>query len=144
MGEEDVERIAKWPHTAVASDGGVREFDLGVPHPRSYGTNARVLARHVRERGWLTLEDAVRRMTSLPARTFGFQDRGMIREGMAADVVVFDPAKVEDRATYQDPHQFSAGFDYVVVNGRIAVQGGQLMEVRAGQIVRGAGAVAAQ
>jgi N-acyl-D-amino-acid deacylase len=144
MGEEDVERIAKWPHTAVASDGGVREFDLGVPHPRSYGTNARVLARHVRERGWLTLEDAVRRMTSLPARTFGFTDRGMIREGMAADVVVFDPAKVEDRATYQDPHQFSAGFDYVVVNGRIAVQGGQLMEVRAGQIVRGAGAVAAQ
>lgn len=144
MGEEDVERIAKWPHTAVASDGGVREFDLGMPHPRSYGTNARVLARHVRERGWLTLEDAVRRMTSLPARTFGFKDRGMIREGMAADVLVFDPAKVEDRATYQDPHQFSAGFDYVLVNGKVAVQGGQLMEVRAGQIVRGPGAVAAQ
>jgi len=144
MGEEDVERIAKWPHTGVASDGGVREFDMGVPHPRSYGTNARVLAKHVRERGWLTLEDAVRRMTSLPARTFGFQDRGLIREGMAADLLVFDPAKVEDKATYQDPHQFSAGFDYVLVNGKIAVQGGQLMEVRAGQILRGPGAVAAQ
>lgn len=144
MGEEDVERIAKWPHTAVASDGGVREFDLGVPHPRSYGTNARVLAEHVRKRGWLTLEDAVRRMTSLPARTFGFQDRGLIREGMAADLVVFDPAKVEDKATYQDPHQFSAGFDYVLVNGAVTVQGGQLMEVRAGRILRGPGAVAAQ
>lgn len=144
MGEEDVERIAKWPHTAVASDGGVREFDLGVPHPRSYGTNARVLARHVRERGWLTLEDAVRRMTTLPARTFGFKDRGVIREGMAADVLVFDPARVQDKATYQDPHQFSEGFDYVLVNGKVVVQGGQLMEVRAGQILRGPGAVAAQ
>ena len=144
MGEEDVERIAKWPHTAVASDGGVREFDLGMPHPRSYGTNARVLAEHVRKRRWLTLEDAVRRMTSLPARTFGFKDRGMIREGMAADLLVFDPAKVEDRATYTNPHQFSAGFDYVLVNGGIVVQGGQLMEVRAGQVLRGPGAVAAQ
>jgi N-acyl-D-amino-acid deacylase len=144
MGEADVERIAKWPHTAVASDGGVREFDLGVPHPRSYGTNARVLAEHVRKRGWLTLEDAVRRMTSLPARTFGFQDRGLIREGMAADLVVFDPAKVRDRATYQDPHQFSEGFDYVLVNGAVTVQGGQLMEVRAGRILRGPGTVTAQ
>ncbi len=144
MGEEDVERIAKWPHTAVASDGGVREFDLGMPHPRSYGTNARVLAEHVRKRGWLTLEDAVRRMTSLPARTFGFKDRGMIREGMAADLLVFDPAKVEDRATYTNPHQFSVGFDYVLVNGGIVVQGGQLMEVRAGQVLRGPGTVAAQ
>lgn len=144
MGEADVERIAKWPHTAVASDGGVREFDLGMPHPRSYGTNARVLAKHVRERGWLTLEDAVRRMTSLLARTFGFKDRGLIREGMAADLLVFDPAKVQDMATYQDPHQFSVGFDYVLVNGKVAVQGGQLMEMRAGQILRGPGTVAAQ
>lgn len=84
MGEQDVDRIMQYPHTAIASDSGIREFGVGMPHPRGYGTNARVLAEYVRKRGILTLEDAVRRMTSLPARTFGFRDRGLIREGMAA------------------------------------------------------------
>src|SRR5213079_49202 len=96
----DVERIMRYPNTAVASDGGVRAFGSGVPHPRSYGTNARVLGEYVRARGTLTLEDAVRRMTSLPARTFHLRDRGVLREGMAADIVILDPARVRDKATF--------------------------------------------
>ncbi|HEU0121706.1 MAG TPA: D-aminoacylase [Bryobacteraceae bacterium] len=136
MGMEDVERILRYPNTAIASDGGIREFGSGMPHPRSYGTNARVLAEFVGNRGTLTLEDAVRRMTSLPARTFGFRDRGLLREGAAADVLIFDPAKVKDVSTYQDPHHYSEGFDYVFVNGEPVVIEGKLNEVRPGRILR--------
>ncbi|MFN0102017.1 MAG: N-acyl-D-amino-acid deacylase family protein [Bryobacteraceae bacterium] len=136
MGMEDVERILRYPNTAIASDGGIREFGSGMPHPRSYGTNARVLSEFVRNRGTLTLEDAIRRMTSLPARTFRFTDRGLLREGYAADVLVFDPAKVKDLATYQDPHHYTEGFDYVLVNGQPVVAEGKLNEVRPGRILR--------
>src|SRR5207302_2443224 len=99
MDEKDIERIMRYPFTAIASDGGVTELGVGNPHPRSYGTNARVLGEYVRKRGVLTLEDAIRRMTALPARTFGLKDRGLLREGMAADLVVFDAARVEGKAT---------------------------------------------
>jgi len=136
MGQEDVERIMKYPNTAVASDGGIREFGQGMPHPRSYGTNARVLAEHVRKRGTLTLEDAVRRMTSLPARTFGFKDRGSIHQGAAADLVLFDPAKVQDKSTYTNPHQYSEGFDYVLVNGVVMVEEGKLTSEKGGRVLR--------
>jgi N-acyl-D-amino-acid deacylase len=136
MGDADIERIMRYPFTAVASDGSVQQLGAGNPHPRSYGTNARVLGEYVRGRGILTLEDAVRRMTSLPARTFRLRDRGLVREGMAADLVLFDPARVEDKATYAKPHQFSTGFDFVLVNGRIAVDQGKLTEARAGQPLR--------
>ena len=136
MGEQDIERIMRYPFTAVASDGGVTEFGVGNPHPRSYGTNARVIAEYVRSRGVLTMEDAIRRMTSLPARTFALRDRGLLREGMAADVVIFDPAKVEDKSTYVRPHQYSTGFDFVMVNGRIAVDEGKLTSERGGQALR--------
>jgi N-acyl-D-amino-acid deacylase len=136
MGETDVDRIMKYPYTAVASDGGVREFGVGIPHPRSYGTNARVLGEYVRNRKALTLEDAVRRMTSMPARTFRFKDRGAIREGMTADLLLFDPARVGDKATYENPHQFSEGFDFVLVNGVVMVDGGQLTEARGGRVLR--------
>jgi N-acyl-D-amino-acid deacylase len=136
MGEEDMLRIMKYPNTAVASDGGIRIFGEGMPHPRSYGTNARVLAEYVRARGALTLEDAVRRMTSLPARTFAMANRGVIRVGAAADILIFDPARVRDKATYQQPHQFSEGFDFVLVNGTIMVDGGQLTEARGGRVLR--------
>jgi N-acyl-D-amino-acid deacylase len=136
MGMEDVERILRYPNTAIASDGGIREFGSGMPHPRSYGTNARVLAEFVRNRGTLTLEDAVRRMTSLPARTFRFTDRGLLREGFAADVLVFDPAKVKDLSTYPDPHHYTEGFDHVLVNGVPVVSEGKLNEVRPGRILR--------
>ena len=107
-----------------------------MPHPRSYGTNARVLAEFVRARGTITLEDAIRRMTSLPARTFRLGDRGLIREGMAADLVLFDPARVQDRATYQKPHQYTEGFDYVLVNGVVMVEEGRLTGARGGRILR--------
>jgi N-acyl-D-amino-acid deacylase len=140
MGAADVERIMRYPNTAVASDGGVREFGVGVPHPRSYGNNARVLAEYVREQHVLTLEDAIRRMTTLPARTFRFADRGIVREGAAADLLVFDPARVQDKATFQQPHQYSEGFDFVLVNGKVAVEDGKLTEARGGQVIRGAAA----
>jgi N-acyl-D-amino-acid deacylase len=136
MGEADIERIMRYPNTAIASDGGVTELGVGNPHPRSYGTNARVLAEYVRTRGVLTLEDAIRRMTSLPARTFRLQDRGLVREGMAADMVVFDPARVEDKATFAKPHQYSQGFDFVLVNGKIVVDAGKLTAARPGQTLR--------
>ena len=136
MGDVDIERIMRYPFTAIASDGGITELGVGNPHPRSYGTNARVLAEYVRARGVLTLEDAIRRMTSLPARTFSLRDRGLVREGMAADLVVFDPQRVEDKATYAKPHQYSQGFDFVLVNGKIAVDNGKLTDARGGQTLR--------
>jgi N-acyl-D-amino-acid deacylase len=136
MGDVDIDRIMRYPFTAVASDGGIQELGVGNPHPRSYGTNARVLGEYVRGRGVLTLEDAIRRMTSLPARTFRFRDRGLVREGMAADLVLFDPSRVEDRATYAHPHQYSTGFDAVLVNGKIVVDDGKLTNMRAGKTLR--------
>ena len=140
MSDEDVDTILRYPNAAVASDGGVVEYGQGQPHPRSYGTNARVLADFVRERKVLTLEDAIRRMTSLPARTFSFHDRGIIRPGFVADLVLFDPDKVADKATFVEPHQYSEGFDYVIVNGEVAVGEGQITDRRAGSFVRRSGA----
>jgi len=136
MGDEDIDRIMRWPNTAIASDGGVAQMGVGSPHPRSYGTNARVLGEYVRERKVLTLEDAVRRMTSLPARTFGLSDRGVVRPGMAADLVVFDPATVADKATFEKPHQYSVGFEWVLVNGVLAVDGGKVTAAKGGVAVR--------
>jgi len=136
MSMVDVERIMKYPYTAVASEGGGLEFGLGMPHPRSYGTNGRVLAEFVRLRKVLTLEDAVRRMTSMPARTFRLRDRGLIAEGMAADLLVFDPAKVQDKATYQKPHAYTEGFDFVLVKGVVMVEDGKLTAARGGRVLR--------
>lgn len=136
MGETDVDRIMKYPNTAIASDGGIRVFGEGMPHPRSYGTNARVLAEYVKNRKLLTLEDAIRRMTSLPARTFNFKNRGMIHVGMAADLLIFDPAKVQDKATYEKPHQYTEGIDFVVVNGKVMVENGILTKNRGGKVLR--------
>jgi len=136
MGQADVDRIIRYPNTAIASDGGIVEFGQGMPHPRSYGANARVLAEFVRERGVLTWEDAVRRMTSLPARTFALKDRGLIREGMAADLLLIDPERVRDKATFQQPHQYSEGIDTVVVNGVVTIDEGKLTEARGGRALR--------
>jgi len=136
MSRADVERILLYPNTAVASDGRVIEYGVGVPHARSYGTNARVLAEYVRQRELLTLEDAMRRMTSLPARTFGFQDRGLIRVGSAADLVLFDPERVADTATLTKPHSYSVGFALVLVNGRVVVEDDVLTGERPGTVLR--------
>jgi N-acyl-D-amino-acid deacylase len=140
MSEEDVERIFEDPLTMVARDGGVAAPGWGMPHPRSYGTAARVLARFVRERGLVSLEEAVRKMTSLPASRFGFGDRGLVREGMRADLVLFDPELVEDESRYGDPHHESRGFDLVVVNGTIVREMGSATCERPGMALRGRGA----
>jgi N-acyl-D-amino-acid deacylase len=140
MSEDDVDTIFRYPNAAVASDGSIIAFGRGQPHPRSYGTNARILASYVRERQILTLEDAIRRMTSLPARTFSFHDRGIVRPGFVADLVLFDPDKVKDRATFENPHQFSEGFDVVVVNGVVTVADGEMTGNRSGRFLRHANA----
>jgi N-acyl-D-amino-acid deacylase len=136
MGEEDVRRIMRESFTMVASDSGVRRFGEGVPHPRGYGNNARVLGTYVRELKLITLEDAVRKMTSLPAQTFGLRDRGLVREGMAADLVIFDDATVSDPSTFEKPHQYAAGFSYVVVNGAPVIEDGRATGVRPGRALR--------
>ena len=140
MSMEDVNTIFRYPNAAVASDGTIMAYGRGQPHPRSYGTNARILADFVRDRKILTLEDAVRRMTSLPARTFSFHDRGIIRPGFTADLVLFDPAIVADKATFENPHQYSVGFDYVIVNGVAVVAEGEITDERSGRFVKGPGA----
>ena len=143
MSEDDVQRIMREPFTMIASDSGVRQVDESVPHPRGYGNNVRVLGHYVRELQLLSLEDAVRKMTSLPAQTFGFRDRGLIREGFAADLVVFDEKTVGDRATYEQPHQFPSGISYVIVNGEPVFAGEGLTSARPGVALRGPGYSAA-
>lgn len=143
MDERDVQTIMREPFTMIASDAGVRRAGEGVPHPRGTGNNARVLGRYVRDLKIITLEDAVRKMTSLPAQTFSLRDRGLLREGMAADIVVFDPDTVADRATFERPHQYPVGFRLVVVNGRVVLDGDTLTDARPGAALRGPGASAA-
>ena len=138
MGEPDVQNIMREPFTMIASDSGVRRFGEGAPHPRGYGNNARVLARYVRELRLLTLEDAIRKMTSLPAQTFRLADRGLLREGFAADLVIFDEATIADRATFESPHRYPVGISHVFVNGEEVFAGGQLTPARPGQAVRSA------
>ncbi|MDF3076754.1 MAG: D-aminoacylase [Sphingobacteriaceae bacterium] len=139
MDEADVQNIMKYPFTMIASDSGIREFGKGVPHPRGYGSNARVLSDYVRDKHVITLEDAIRRMTSLPAQKFGFSDRGLLRKGMAADIVVFDPETVNDESTYQKPHAYSSGFEYVLVNGKLTVDNFKHTGVRNGNVLYGSG-----
>jgi N-acyl-D-amino-acid deacylase len=126
MDEPDLQRFLQHPLTMVASDSGPRSFGEGVPHPRGYGNNARVLGRYVRELKLLTLEEAVRKMTSLPARTHRLGQRGQIKPGFTADLVVFDPAKVNDPATFDSPHHYAEGFSHVFVNGVAVISDGKL------------------
>lgn len=143
MSEDDVQRIMHEPFTMIASDSGVRQVDESVPHPRGYGNNVRVLGRYVRELKVLSLEDAIRKMTSLPAQTFGFRDRGFVREGMAADLVIFDEKTVGDRATFDKPHQYPTGISYVFVNGELVFSNEAMTTARPGMALRGVGATAA-
>ncbi|HSJ24794.1 MAG TPA: D-aminoacylase [Longimicrobiales bacterium] len=136
LDEGDVERIMQHPWTAIASDGRLTALGDGHPHPRAYGTFPRVLGEYVRERGVLTLEEAVRKMTSLPADRLGMSDRGRIAEGAIADLVIFDPAAVTDRATFQEPHQYPDGIPYVIVNGVVTVDAGEFMDNRPGVVLR--------
>lgn len=136
MDENDLQTFMKHPLTMIASDGGPRRLGEDIPHPRSYGDNARVLGRYVRELKLLTLPEAVRRMTSLPAQTFRLKDRGLLKAGAFADIVIFDPAKVNDPSTFNDPHHYAKGFSDVIVNGGVVIRDGQLTEVRSGGPLR--------
>lgn len=130
--EADVEKIMQHPAMCVCSDGIVG----GKPHPRVYGTFPRVLGRYVRERGVLTLEAAIQKMTANPARRLNLQDRGVLREGMKADITVFDPDTIIDVGTYAEPNQYPKGIAHVLVNGQLALENGQLTGVRAGKVIR--------
>lgn len=139
MDEGDLKTIMQYPFNMIASDAGINTFGSGVPHPRGYGTNARVLGRYVREMKVVRLEEAIRRMSSLPAQKFQLLDRGLLRPGMAADIVVFNPAIVADKATFEKPHQYAIGFQYVLVNGVVTVDEGKHTGARAGAVLKGQG-----
>jgi N-acyl-D-amino-acid deacylase len=136
INEDDLKVFMRHPNTMIACDSGLRKLGEGVPHPRGYGDNARVLARYVRELKVLRLEDAIRKMTSLPATTFRFAGRGLLREGNWADIVVFDPEKVRDVSTFNDPHHYSEGFRHVLVNGVPVIKDDQLTGARPGKVLR--------
>ena len=135
MSDEDVDRIMKAPYVAIASDSSLLTLDEGAPHPRGYGNNARVLGDYVRKRHVITLEEAVRKMTSLPAGQFRFGRRGLVQAGYAADLVVFDPLTVGDRATFEAPHAYAAGMPYVLVNGVAVVSKGEQTNARPGVVL---------
>lgn len=136
MDEDDVRRIMAHPMTMIASDGRLTRRGDGVPHPRNYGTFPRVLGRYVRDERVIVLEDAIRKMTSLPASTLGLANRGCLRAGCAADVVVFDAGKVRDVGTFEDPHHYPEGIPWVFVNGAPVVEEGRLSSARPGRVLR--------
>ena len=137
IGEEDLGRILRHPATMIGSDGEIPTFGKASPHPRSYGTFVRVLAVYARDRQILTLADAVRKMTSFPAQRLGLVDRGLVRPGMKADLVVFDPARVRDLATFEQPHQYAEGISQVITNGQVVFDGKAMTAARPGIVLYG-------
>jgi len=137
INEDDLQRILRHPATMIGSDGEVPIFGQASPHPRSYGTFVRVLGRYVRELKVITLEDAVRKMSAYPAQRTGLADRGVLREGLKADMVVFDPNTTRDRATFEQPHQYGEGVSVVVVNGQVAFEDGKMTSARPGRVLYG-------
>ncbi len=143
MSEKDVRSAVAHPLVSMCTDSGAKAED-GIysqekSHPRAWGSAPRILGRYVREEKLLTLEEAVRKMTSLPASRMGLADRGILKAGMAADVVLFDPATVSERSTYHDPLHYSAGLPFVMVNGELVVDGGRITAARAGRPLKGPG-----
>ena len=140
MSEEDVRLIMRQPWVSHASDGSAINLEArGLPHPRNYSTFPRVLGHYVRDEGVLTLEDAVRKMTSLPAQILGLRDRGQIREGLVADIAVFDPATVSGTNSFEKPKSYPVGISYVFVNGVAVIDGGEHTGARPGKPIRGPG-----
>ena len=140
MCEENLERILSWDFVMIASDATARNISgptrVSAPHPRTFGTFPRMLARYVRERKIMSLEEAIRRMTWLPAEKFNIRDRGQIRAGAFADMVIFDAEKIRDEATFSDANRFPTGIDRVYVNGQLTVEKGVVLETRAGTVLR--------
>jgi N-acyl-D-amino-acid deacylase len=135
MSEDDVKYIMQYPFNMFASDASIRVWQQGSPHPRGYGTNARILGKYVRQEKVISLEEAVRRMTSLPALKFRLANRGLLREGYAADIVIFSEKDVADLSTYEKPHQYSTGFKYVLVNGSVTLENGVHTGTRKGMVL---------
>jgi N-acyl-D-aspartate/D-glutamate deacylase len=143
MGEQDVRTVMKLPWVSIASDGSAINLDApGVPHPRNYSTNVRVLGYYVRDQKVLTLPDAVRKMTSLPASILGLKDRGHVKEGFAADLAIFDPARVAETNSFEKPKSYAIGVPYVLVNGVVVIDKGQHTGARPGKPLRGPGTAA--
>ena len=136
MSDEDVVRIMQHPRTMVASDGGIHMPDKDMPHPRNYGSFARVLGRYVREQGVLGFEEAVYKMTRMPADRIGLSERGRIEPGAIADIAVLNPETIIDRATFKQPHQFSEGVVHVFINGEAVLLNGEMTGARAGRVLR--------
>jgi N-acyl-D-amino-acid deacylase len=144
MSEPDIETALRFPWTSMGSDAGAAfntssQDATGLPHPRAYGNFVRFIARYVRERKVLTLEEAIRKMTSWPATRMRLANRGLIKEGQWADVVIFDFDKVQDRATYEQPLLAPEGIDYVLVNGQVVIDHGRHTGARPGQVLYGPG-----
>jgi N-acyl-D-amino-acid deacylase len=139
MNEDDVRYFMRYPFNMIGADAGVPVPGRGMPHPRAYGTNARVLAKYVRDEKLVSLEEMIRRMTSLAAQKFQLKDRGLLKEGMAADIVIFDFNEVIDKATFEQPHQYSAGFHYVLVNGQLVIEQGKHNGIKSGMTLKGPG-----
>jgi N-acyl-D-amino-acid deacylase len=137
ISEDDIQRVLKHPASMIASDGQVVPFGRASPHPRSYGTFARVLGRYVRELKVLALEDAIRKMSSYPAQRIGLTDRGILREGMKADLTIFDPETVRDMSTFEQPHQYAQGVSVVFVNGQVVFENGMMTGARPGRVLHG-------
>ena len=137
IGEDDVVRILRSPYTMIGSDGEIPVFGQAAPHPRSYGTFARVLGVYVREQKVLTLEEGVRRMSGYPAQRLKIWDRGLLRPGMKADLVIFDPDKIADRSTFEKPHQYSVGVRDVMVNGKFSLRDEKVTAERPGRVLYG-------
>ena len=137
ISEEDLQRILRHPATMIGSDGEVPIFGEASPHPRSYGTFVRVLGRYVRELKVIALEDAIRKMAAFPAQRIGLTDRGVLREGMKADLTIFNPDTVRDVATFERPHQYAEGVTQVIVNGEVVFEEGRMTAARPGRILLG-------
>jgi N-acyl-D-amino-acid deacylase len=144
MSEQDIETALRWPWMSIGSDAGANEkageIDaIGLPHPRAYGNFPRVIAEYVKKRGVLTLEDAIRKMTSWPAARMHLSDRGAIREGLKADVTIFNYERIQDTATYDNPVLYPTGIDYVLVNGQVVVDQGRHTGAKPGEVLHGPG-----
>jgi N-acyl-D-aspartate/D-glutamate deacylase len=142
--EENLAVALRQPWTTIGSDGcalsiGMRTA-LGKPHPRSFGTHARMLAKYVREENLIPLEEAIRKMTSFPAARLGLADRGLLRPGMKADVVIFDPHRIQDQATFKEPEQYATGIEWVFINGTAVVEEGKPTGALPGHVLLGPGA----
>ena len=136
MSENDVRKVISHPYVAIGSDGSIKKFGLGKPHPRNYGTFPRVIAKYVREEKVLSLPEAIRKMTSLPARKLKLWNRGIIRPRMKADIVIFDYYTITDTATYENPHSYPKGIKYVIVNGEIVVEDEEHTGRKPGKLLR--------